>query len=119
MRDPTRGGLATVMHDIARVTDLAVRLQETAIPIRKEVTGVCDILGYNPLFLACEGRVVAVAEPAAAQRTLAAWHMIDAGKEAALIGRVARGNNIVIIETDIGGERLLNELEGDPLPRIC
>ena len=119
MRDPTRGGLVTVMHDIASATGLTVRLDEMAIPIHPPVRGVCDILGYDPLYLACEGRVVAVLSPDDAPRALALWHSLPGGKAAAIIGRLTEGGPQVVLRTEIGGERLLDELEDDPLPRIC
>lgn len=119
LRDPTRGGLATVMHDIARIAVCSVRLREAAIPIRQEVAGVCEMLGYDPLFLACEGRVVAVIAPAEAARALEAWRGLPLGADAAEIGCVATGGASVILETALGGERMIEELEDDPLPRIC
>ncbi len=119
MRDPTRGGLVTVLHDIARYTRMAVRLAETAIPMHEPVRGVCEILGYDPLYLACEGRIVAVVSAAHASRALAIWQALPQGKSAAVIGRVQGSGDQVILETAIGGERLLEELEDDPLPRIC
>lgn len=117
MRDPTRGGLATVAHEIARCTGLGVRLRERQIEIRPEVQAVCEMLGYNPLYLACEGRVVAVVSSAIADAALSA--MRQAGSDAALIGEVAASGEMVVLETELGGERLLEELESDPLPRIC
>jgi len=119
MRDPTRGGLATVMHEIARATGLCVRLHEPSIPIRPPVLAVCEMLGFDPLFLACEGRVVAVLAPEDAQAALDAWQALPAGREAARIGIVQGGRPQVILETELGGERSLEELEDDPLPRIC
>ncbi len=121
MRDPTRGGLVTVMHDIARATAATVWLEETAIPVREQVRGVCEMLGYDPLYLACEGRVVAVVSPDQAHDALAAWRALPGGKTAAIIGTVDDGGEgpHVILRTDIGGERRLEELEDDPLPRIC
>lgn len=119
MRDPTRGGVVTVMHDIARSSGLSVRLDESATPIREPVRGVCDILGYDPLYLACEGRVVAVLSSEDAPRALAAWRALPAGVDAAAIGVIGSGEQHVVLETSIGGERLLEELEDDPLPRIC
>lgn len=119
MRDPTRGGLATVLHEIARATGLAVRLDEAAIPIRDPVRSVCEMLGYDPLYLACEGRVVAVvAEPDAAA-ALSAWRAVPGGEQAAAIGRIESGPPDVVLATVLGGERLVEELEDDPLPRIC
>ncbi len=118
MRDPTRGGLATVAHEIVRATGLAVRLREADIPVRASVRVVCDMLGYDPLFLACEGRVVAVLAPEDAAAALAAWQALPGGAGAAAIGRIEPGAEVVL-QTVLGGERLLDELEDDPLPRIC
>jgi hydrogenase expression/formation protein HypE len=119
MRDPTRGGLATVAHEIHKASSLSVRLDGPALPIRDPVQSVCDMLGYDPLYLACEGRVVAVADPAAAEEILSAWRALDAGSEAAMIGEIVSGPHAVTMVTEIGGERILEELEDDPLPRIC
>jgi len=119
MRDPTRGGLATVMHEICRATKWQVRLNQPAIPVREPVTAVCEMLGYDPLFLACEGRVVAVIEASQASDALARWQALPQGREAAIIGRVSTGRAHVVLETELGGERMLEELEDDPLPRIC
>ena len=119
MRDPTRGGLVTVMHDIANATGMTVRLQETAVPLQPPVRGICEMLGYDPLYLACEGRAVAVIGEDDAPRALDLWRALPEGAEAAAIGRVGGAGAQVILETDIGGERLLHELEDDPLPRIC
>ncbi len=118
MRDPTRGGVATVMHEIARATHCGVRLDESAIVVRDSVRTVCEMLGYDPLYLACEGRVVAVAAPDQSDELVKSWHGLDAGREAAVIGTITRGNTVVL-QTPLGGERLLQELEDDPLPRIC
>jgi len=120
MRDPTRGGVATVAHEISRATGLAVRLFESAIPVRDPVRSVCAMLGYDPYYLACEGRVVAVAAPAAASEILTRWQALPQGQHAALIGQVETLPAVrVVLETELGGERLLEELEDDPLPRIC
>ena len=118
MRDPTRGGLATVAHEIARATGLCVRLRGPAIPIRPPVLSVCEMLGFDPLYLACEGRVIAVLAAEDAERALDAWRAVPAGRDAARIGAVQRGQPQVVLETELG-ERCLEELEDDPLPRIC
>jgi hydrogenase expression/formation protein HypE len=118
MRDPTRGGVASVAHELARGTGFGLRL-EPGIPVSGAVQSVCDILGYDPLYLACEGRVVAVVDPAQADEALAAWRATEAGRNAARIGRIDAGIDRVILETSLGGERFLEELEDDPLPRIC
>ena len=118
MRDPTRGGLASVAHEIARATGFGVRL-EPGIPVLDSVEAVCDMLGYDPLYLACEGRVVAVVSPDDADAALAAWRQLERGKGSARIGRIVADESRVILETELGGERFLEELEDDPLPRIC
>jgi hydrogenase expression/formation protein HypE len=119
LRDPTRGGLATVLHEIARATGLGLRVCESAIPVREPVRAVCELLGYDPYYLACEGRVVAVVAGEAAATALERWRALPQGTEAAIIGHVHASRSQVILETGLGGERLLDELEDDPLPRIC
>jgi hydrogenase expression/formation protein HypE len=119
MRDPTRGGLATVMHEICRATGCELRLQQALIPIREQVAAVCEMLGYDPMFLACEGRVVAVVAAAQADEALAGLQRLPQGRDAAIIGRVSAGRAHVVLKTELGGERVLEELEDDPLPRIC
>jgi len=119
MRDPTRGGLATVAHEIAQATGFEVSLHEPSIPVRDSVRAACDMLGYDPMYLASEGRVVAVVAPEDADAALAAWRALSGGATAALIGEAVRGPARVVLRTELGGERLLEELEDDPLPRIC
>ena len=119
MRDPTRGGLATVCHELVRTTPFGIRIRQAEIPISDPVQSVCDMLGYDPLFLACEGRVVAVVAPDQAQHVLQKWRSLPDGKHAAIIGSVESGLSQVILQTELGGERILEELEDDPLPRIC
>ena len=119
MRDPTRGGLATVAHEIVQVSGLGVALQEARVPVRDSVRSVCEMLGYDPYFLACEGRVVAVIAAEQAERALAMLQSLPSGRDAAIIGRVQEQPARVLLETTIGGERVIEELEDDPLPRIC
>ena len=119
MRDPTRGGLTTVAHEIAQATSMNVRLFEPQIPVRDSVRSVCEILGYDPYYLACEGRVVAVVAPETATDVLAIWRELPDGKDASVAGTLSAGAGRVVLETEIGGERFLEELEDDPLPRIC
>jgi len=119
MRDPTRGGLATVAHEIARACGHSVALEQRAVPLRPQVVSVCEMLGYDPYYLACEGRIVAVADAAAAAEVLARWQALPQGANARIIGRIEAGDRRVILETDLGGRRILDELEDDPLPRIC
>jgi len=119
MRDPTRGGLATVMHELMHTTGLQVRMQQMEIPVHDAVTSVCEMLGYDPMFLACEGRVVAVVAEEDADQLLSIWRKLPEGAEAACVGELAEGRERVILVTELGGERILEELEDDPLPRIC
>ncbi len=118
MRDPTRGGLATVCTEICHATSSGVYLHEQQIPIKDQVISVCEMLGYDPYYLACEGRVVAVVSPDDAQQALQRWQQLPQGEHAAIIGNITEDNR-VILETGLGGQRLLEELEDDPLPRIC
>lgn len=118
MRDPTRGGLATVAHEISYATGLGVRLLEASIPVRAQVSSVCEMLGYDPYYLACEGRVVAVIDQAQVNAAVSALRQHRGGQDAALIGHLTTECHVVL-ETELGGERILEELEDDPLPRIC
>jgi hydrogenase expression/formation protein HypE len=119
MRDPTRGGIATVCSELYRATGMGIRLSESKLPVRDPVQSVCDMLGYDPMYLACEGRVVAVVDPTEAQALLEAWRVLEEGQHAEIIGRIDSDIGYVLMETEIGGERILEELEDDPLPRIC
>lgn len=119
MRDPTRGGLATVMHELMHATGRQIRLEQQAVPVHDAVNSVCEMLGYDPLYLACEGRVVAIVDPGQADALLAAWRALPEGSEAACVGEIVDGRQRVILVTELGGERVLEELEDDPLPRIC
>jgi hydrogenase expression/formation protein HypE len=119
MRDPTRGGLATVLHEIARVRGLGMRVQQTAVPVADAVRSVCEMLGYDPYYLACEGRVVAVVAGDEAEEALRRWRALPEGLEASIIGRVESSGSRVVLATELGGARYLEELEDDPLPRIC
>jgi hydrogenase expression/formation protein HypE len=118
MRDPTRGGIASIANEIVRATGLGVRL-EASIPVKDPVQSVCDMLGYDPYYLACEGRVFAVLAPEQAEQALQIWRNLPSGKDAARVGRITSTDKRVILETPLGGERFLEELEDDPLPRIC
>jgi len=120
LRDPTRGGLATVAHEIARATGFSLALQQDAIPVREPVRAVCEILGYDPLFLACEGRIVAVVEATQAATLLNIWKSLPGGAHCAQIGILHHNaTSQVVLHTTLGGQRLLPELDQEPLPRIC
>ena len=119
MRDPTRGGLATVVHEIAQATGLDAELDEAHLPVRDSVTTLCDLLGYDALYMACEGRVLAVVAADQADEALCRWRALPEGHGAACIGQLRSGAARVVLNTRLGGKRLLDELEDDPLPRIC
>ena len=120
LRDATRGGVATVLNEIAVAAGVGVRIDENAIPLRPDVVGACEVLGIDPLYVACEGRMVVVVDEAQADAALAAMRAHPLGKDAARIGAVAPdpvGN--VLMDTTFGGTRIVDVLVGDPLPRIC
>lgn len=118
LRDPTRGGIATVAWDIAHATGMTVHLHEDDVPVRDSVRAVCEILGYDPFYLACEGRVVAVMEAGMSEAAVARLRS-EGNLDAAVVGVIDRGPARVVLHTPWGGERILPELEDDPLPRIC
>ncbi len=122
-RDPTRGGLATVIHEIASASQTEITLYEEAIPVRPQVQSVCDLLGLDPLYLANEGKLVAVVAGDAARNVVEAMRDDPLGMDAAIIGKVnpvnGPGRGRAILETTIGGKRMLEPLTGEPLPRIC
>jgi hydrogenase expression/formation protein HypE len=120
MKDPTRGGVATTLNEMALSSEVAIALDESAIPVRPEVRGACEILGLDPLTIANEGKLLAVVAPEAAEAALAAMRTHPLGSEATIIGSVqSQPAGVVFMRTDIGGTRVLDMLTGDPLPRIC
>lgn len=120
MKDPTRGGVATSLNEMALDSEVAILLDEGAIPVRAEVRGACELLGLDPLTIANEGKMLAVVAPDVADRALSAMRAHPLGKEAAMIGIVqATPASMVFLRTTIGGTRILDMLVGDPLPRIC
>jgi hydrogenase expression/formation protein HypE len=120
MRDPTRGGLASALNELAVASHVGVKLTEAAIPLRPEVRAACEMLGLDPLYVACEGRLVAVAPPEDADRLLAAMRGHPLGRAAAIVGEVVADHaGLVTLRTPIGGERVVPLLAGDQLPRIC
>lgn len=118
MRDPTRGGVATIAHEISQAVRQSVRLYESSIPYNEQTKVVCDLLGYDPLYMACEGRVLAVVAPEFAEVAVLKLHALGY-VDASIVGRIEQGRAHAFIETELGGERILQELEDDPLPRIC
>lgn len=120
MRDATRGGVATILNEMAKASNVAVILEEDQVPIRPEVNGACEILGIDPLYVACEGRFVAVVEGGAAADALAALRGTPGGEGAVVIGRIKDDPpGLVLLKTGFGGTRIVDMLVGDPLPRIC
>jgi hydrogenase expression/formation protein HypE len=122
MHDPTRGGVVTVCHEVAARSRCRVVLTESAVPVRKEVAAVCDLLGLDPLALACEGRALVWVSGNDAERALESMRGIAAGTDGAIIGRMVEmpsGAPPVVMETRVGGERPLDLLSGLDLPRIC
>ncbi len=120
LRDATRGGLATVLNEFADASGVAIRVEQEAIPLRDEVRGICEILGLDPLYLANEGKLVAVVPQDSADAVLDAMRNHPAGADSAIIGRVeATDRPGVILATGFGGDRVLDMLVGEQLPRIC
>ncbi len=120
MRDATRGGLATVLNELAQASGLGVVVEDEAVPVREMTRGACDILGLDPLYVANEGTFCAIVPPDQADAALAAIRQVPGGEEATLIGRiVAQPAAAVVLVTAFGGTRMVDMLVGDPLPRIC
>ncbi|MDF1527017.1 MAG: hydrogenase expression/formation protein HypE [bacterium] len=120
LRDPTRGGLATVLCEIASQSSVGVKIEETAIPVKEAVKGACELLGYDPLYLANEGKLVGVTAPEASGRALEIMKGSKYGQDACIIGEITGDNRQkVILKTAMGGSRLVDKLSGEMLPRIC
>ena len=120
LRDATRGGVATICNEVARAAGVAVVLEEEAVPVRPDVRGACELLGIDPLYVACEGRLVAVVDGDQVDAALAALRSHPLGEGAAVIGRVRDDPpGLVLLKTSFGGTRIVDLLVGDPLPRIC
>jgi hydrogenase expression/formation protein HypE len=120
LRDPTRGGLATTLNEITRQSGTGITLDEAAIPVRAQVEAACELLGLDPLYVACEGRLVAICAPEVADKLLAAMHAHPLGQQAARIGLVTDDpHRFVQMETRFGGRRVVDWLSGEQLPRIC
>ncbi|RNJ49664.1 hydrogenase expression/formation protein HypE [Methylocystis hirsuta] len=120
MRDPTRGGVATVLNEIAEAAQIAIEIDESATPLRNEVRGFCEILGLDPLYLANEGKIVAIVPPDEAEPAVEAMRAHPLGRQAAIIGTVVAGEpGRVTMRTIFGGRRIVDMLVGEQLPRIC
>jgi len=120
LRDPTRGGLATTLNEIAFMSHAGIIVEEARIPVRESVRGICELLGLDPLYLANEGKLVAICPPAEADRLLEVMKNHSQGRDAEIIGRVTQENpGRVSLQTGIGGHRILDMLTGAQYPRIC
>lgn len=123
LRDPTRGGVATVLSEIAEKSNIQVEISEKTLPIRPGVDTACEMLGLDPLYLANEGKCILIADSSAADALLSIMRQTTVGKNAAIIGKIAQRENQktgrVILKTKIGGARIVGPLSGEPLPRIC
>jgi len=120
MRDPTRGGLASALNELATASRVGVRLDERAIPVRADVRSACELLGLDPMYVASEGRLVAVVAAADAERVVAAMHAHPLGRDAVIVGDVVSEHpTLVTVRSLIGGERVVTMLAGEQLPRIC
>lgn len=120
MRDATRGGIAGVLNEIAEASQVSIHLNESALPMREEVRGFCEILGLDPLYLANEGKLVVVAPAEHKERLLETMKAHEYGRESAIIGSVLeKPKSMVVLRTVLGGQRMVDKLVGEQLPRIC
>jgi hydrogenase expression/formation protein HypE len=120
LRDPTRGGVGTALNEIALQSKVGIRIEEADLPVKKEVSGICELLGFDPLYLANEGKLLAFVEPEDVDRVMAAMKRDTFGKEACVIGEVVDEHpGRVVMKTRIGGSRIVDMLTGEQLPRIC
>ena len=120
MRDPTRGGLAACLNELSRTSKLSMQIQEAELKVRPEVEAYCEILGLDPLYLANEGKLVAICDTNCADEIVAAMRAHPLGRDAAIIGEVSADNDCYVeLQTQYGGKRLIDWRYSDPLPRIC
>jgi len=120
LRDATRGGVATILNELAVASQVAFVVDEAVVPVREDVMGASELLGIDPLYVACEGRMVAIVDGSQADAALTALHGHPLGAGATIIGRVKDDPpGLVLLKTTFGGTRIVDMLVGDPLPRIC
>jgi hydrogenase expression/formation protein HypE len=119
MRDPTRGGVVTVLAELSEATGLGAEIFEDSVPVREDVRFISDMLGYDPLYLANEGKAIIITSAESADKIIGALRKHPLGRNAAIIGNISSGFKKVRLRTRIGGERLLDMMEEDMLPRIC
>ncbi|MCK4802703.1 hydrogenase expression/formation protein HypE, partial [bacterium] len=120
LRDPTRGGLATSLNEIAEQSGVGIEIEQEKIPVKEEVKGVCEMLGFDPLYIANEGKLVAFVPQKDCAKILNVMRKNRYGRDAQIIGTVvSRHKGRVVVKTNVGGERVLDMLTGEQLPRIC
>jgi hydrogenase expression/formation protein HypE len=120
LRDPTRGGVGTALNEIADKSKAGIRIDENRLPVRPAVAGICEMLGFDPLYVANEGKLLAIVPAAQAGQVLAVIRQSPYGRDACIIGEVTRDHpGRVFMRTRIGGERIVDMLTGEQLPRIC
>jgi hydrogenase expression/formation protein HypE len=120
MRDPTRGGVATVLNELALKSGMGIEIEESSLPVRNSVKAMCELLGFDPLHVANEGKVLIVANKDCAEQILDVLKKHESGKESAIIGRIVNDHQgKVVLRNQTGGRRIIDPLSGDQLPRIC
>jgi hydrogenase expression/formation protein HypE len=120
MRDPTRGGLASTVNEIAAASNVGIELEESCIPVHEDVGAACELLGLDPLYVANEGKLIAIVDPAAADLVVSAMRSSSLGVDARHIGTVTESHpGVVTLRTELGTTRVVDMLPGDQLPRIC
>jgi len=120
LRDPTRGGVGTALNEIAAKSGVGIKIYEETIPLKNEIAGICELLGFDPLYVANEGKLIAFVAPDQAEEVLAATREDELGRDACIIGEAISENpGRVIMQTRIGGARIVDMLTGEQLPRIC
>jgi hydrogenase expression/formation protein HypE len=120
LRDPTRGGVSSALNEVAAQSRVSIQIDETSIPVRGQVRGACELLGLDPLYVANEGKLLAIVAPEAAPEILAAMRRDPRGAEAVIIGTVgSESAGLVTMRTAFGSTRIVDMLAGEQLPRIC
>ncbi len=119
MRAPTRGCIASVLHEFNQATGFGINMNEADAPVRDEVLTICDILGYESYYLANEGRVVSVVDENIAEQVLSIWKKLPNGEQTSIVGEITEQHQQVVLQTELGVERIMQELSDTPLPRIC
>ncbi len=120
MRDPTRGGLATALNEIAKSSNVGIEIDEDSVPVKEPVKGACELLGFDPFYIANEGKLVAFVPEDSASGLLKAMKKHEYGKDSKLIGKaISKNRGMVMLNTSVGGRRILENFSGEQLPRIC